>query len=121
MNNPTESEIHKITHAIIANELALNHNEAIKHTIFYKKGLKQKLNLLMPELYKAEKDFDEFFDTIEDSTKEVYNAYDEFIRTISGVKIWECRNISEIIKAYKKDAASIEGIVKKINKNVSGK
>lgn len=116
MSNEKLDPIHKITHAIIANQLALNHNEAIKHTQFYRHELKKRINHLLPELYKAEKDFDEFFDTLEDSTVEVYNAYDEFIRTIASVPIWECRNISAIIKAYQKDPASIEGICKKINK-----
>lgn len=106
----------KITHAIIANQIALNNNEAIKHTQYYKKELKQKLNLLMPELIKAEKDYDEFFNKIEDSTSEVYAVYSDFVKAIASVPIWECKNLTLIIQAYNKDPKSIEGIVKKILK-----
>ena len=106
--------IHKITHAIIINQIALNHNEAIKHTPYYKKELKQELNLLIPELLKAEKDYDEFFDKIEDSTSEVYQVYDEFIKAVASVPIFDCQNVKLIIDAYKKDPKSIEGICKKI-------
>ena len=106
----------KITHAIIINQIALNHNEAIKHTPYYKKGLKQKLNLLMPELIKTEKDYDEFFYKIEDSTSEVYKVYNEFLKAVASVPIWDCKNITLIIQAYSKDPKSIEGITKKILK-----
>jgi hypothetical protein len=106
----------KITHAIIINQIALNHNEAIKHTPYYKKQLKQKLNLLMPELIKAESDYDEFFDKIDDSTTHVYNVYEKYTKAISSVPIWDAENITLIIEAYKKDPKSIEGIVKKILK-----
>ena len=30
---------HKITHSIIANQLALNHNESLKHTPIYKQNI----------------------------------------------------------------------------------
>ena len=64
---------HIITHSIIANQLALNHNESLKHTPIYKQNLKNKLNTLLKELYVYEKDYDEFFNKVEDSTCEVYN------------------------------------------------
>lgn len=108
--------VNKITHAIIINQIALNRNEEIKHTPYYKKGLKQKLNLLMPELVKSEKDYDEFFDTIEDSTSEVYKVYDEYTKAVASVPIYDCKNITLIIEAYRKDPKSIEGICKKILK-----
>ena len=107
----------KITHSIIANQLALNHNEAVKHTPYYKQNLKNKINLLLPELIKAEKEYDDFFDKLEDSTSEVYEAYDEFIKAIASVPIWDCRNMTAMILAYKEDPKSIEGIVNKILKN----
>ena len=49
---------HIITHSIIANQLALNHNESLKHTPIYKQTLKNKLNTLLKELYVYEKDYD---------------------------------------------------------------
>lgn len=110
----SEEKIHHITHAIIANQIALNKNEAVKHTPYYKQGLKQKLNLLMPELIKAEKDYDDFFEAKENSTVAVYEAYEKFINAVASVPIWECENITAIIQAYRKDPKSIEGIVNKI-------
>jgi len=105
----------KITHSIITNQIALNHNEAIKHTPFYKKELKQKINLLLPILIKAEKEYDDFFNNIEDSTSEVYKVYDDYIKAVASVPIYDAKNITMIIEAYKKDPKSIDGIVKKIN------
>lgn len=102
---------HKITHAIIVNQIALNHNEDLKHTSFYKHALKQKLNSLMPELIKCEPEYDAFFNKLENSTTEVYNEYDLFIKAIASVPIWDCRNIRLIIEKYYSDPASLEKIL----------
>ena len=107
---------HKITHSIIANQLALNHNESLKHTSIYKQALKNKLNNLLSELVKYEKDYDEFFNKVEDSTCEVYNIYDNYIKAIASIPIYDAQNIITIINAYKKDSKSIEGICRKILK-----
>jgi hypothetical protein len=104
----------KITHAIIINQIALNNNEALKFTPFYKQGLKNKLNQLMPELYNCEPEYDEFFNSLEDSTSDVYDVYEKYTKEIASVPIWDCENITLIIEAYKKDPKSIEGICKKI-------
>jgi len=109
-NNP----VHLITHAIISNQIALNHNEAIKHTPYYKQDLKHKINILMPVLIKAEPEYDAFFNSVEGSTTQVYDAYDQFIKQVASVKIWDCENITAIIEAYKKDKKSLQGLVKKI-------
>lgn len=106
--------IDKITHSIIINQIALNNNESIKHTPFYKKDLKNRLNMLLTELYKHETEYDKFFEKESESTGHVYDAYENYIKTVSSVPIWECENISLIIEAYKKDPKSIEGICKKI-------
>ena len=107
---------HKITHSIIANQLALNHNESLKHTPIYKQALKNKLNNLLSELVKYEKDYDEFFNKAEGSTCEVYNIYDNYIKAIASIPIYDAHNIITIINAYKKDSKSIEGICRKILK-----
>jgi len=107
---------HKITHAIIANQLALNHNEDLKHTKFFKQSLKQKLNQLLPELIKCEPEYDAFFNKIEGSTTEVYAEYDLFIQAIASVPIWDSRNVRLIIEAYNKDPKALEGIINKILK-----
>jgi len=108
--------VHKITHAIITNQIALNHNEDLKHTKFYKRELKQKLNLLMPELIKCEPEYDAFFNKLEDSTIEVYQEYDAFIKAVASVPIWDSRNVRLIIEAYNANPKAVEGIIKKILK-----
>lgn len=114
--NPENDPVHKITHSVIASQIALNKLEAIKHTPYYKRELKKRLNLVLPELIKAEKDYDEFFNNIEGSTVEVYEAYESYVEAIASVPIWDCRNITAMIAAYKKDPHSIQGIVNKINR-----
>jgi hypothetical protein len=105
-----------ITQSIIVNQIALNQNEKLKHTTFFKKELRQKLNLLIPVLVKCEPEYDEFFNKVEDSTIDVYKVYENFLKSVSSVPIWDCENITLIIEAYKKDPKSIEGICKKILK-----
>lgn len=118
MNNqdPANDIVHKITSSIIANQIALNKNEAIRHTQFYKREIKKRINLLLPELISAEKDFDAFFNNVEDSTVQVYEVYDKFIEAVASIPIWECGNLTAVIEAFKKDPKSMQGIVNKINR-----
>lgn len=109
-----ESTVHKITHAIISNQIALHHNEELKHTPFYKKDLKHKLNQLLPLLIREEKEFDNFWEQVEDQTDEVYKVYSDFITAICSVPIWDAANITAMIEAYKQSPKQIEGIVNKI-------
>lgn len=110
------TQIDKITHAIVVNEIAKNANHEIKFTPYYKGILKNRLNQLLPELYKCEPDYDEFFNSVEESTSVVYDAYNNYIKAVSSIPIWDCENITLIIEAYKKDSKSINGIVTKILK-----
>jgi hypothetical protein len=107
----------KVTHARIVNQIATIHNEALRRTPFYKHNFKNKLNQFLPELIKCEKDYDEFFNKIEDSTVVVYDVYDAFLKAVASVPIWECKNITMIIEAYNTNPKAIEGIVKKVLKN----
>jgi hypothetical protein len=106
----------KITHAIVVNEIAKNANYEIKFTPFYKGILKNRLNQLLPELYKCETDYDAFFNKVEESTSVVYEVYENYTKAISSVPIWDCKNVTRMIEAYNKDPKSIEGIVNKILK-----
>ena len=44
---------------------------------------------------------------VKDSTIDVYNVYDNFMKKISEVPIYDMENISVIIDAYNKDKKSI--------------
>ena len=106
--------IDKITHAIIINEIAANANHEIKFTPYYKGLLKNRLNQLLPELYKCSEDYDSLFNNKEESTKTVYDIYNEYIKAISSIPIQECENITLIIKAYRKDREAMEEVINKI-------
>jgi hypothetical protein len=106
----------RVTHSIIANQIALNHNEALKHTPYYKQELKRGINLLLPHLIKAEEDYDHFFKELENNTTEIYDIYEEYLQAVASVPVHLCKDITLIIEAYNKDPKAIEGIVKKILK-----
>ena len=89
----------KITHAIVVNEIAKNANMWLRNTPYFKGILKNRLNQLLPELYKAQKDYDSFFNKVEESTEVVYKVYEDYTKAISSVPIWECENITKIINS----------------------
>lgn len=107
----------KISQSIIANQIAYHLNHEIRFTGYFKHKLKNALNLLDKELLKAEKEeFDKFFDQVETPTNELCEIQTEMVKEIASVGLIHFGNILEIVKAYKKNPKSIEGIVKKINK-----
>ena len=111
------TELYKITHARLANQIALNLNEEIKHTSYYKRELKRALNPAIKELIKHETEFDEFFDKLEESTVTVYDINEDYIKTVSLVPIWEQKNLVAMIHASRLDPKSMAGITNKILKN----
>lgn len=111
------TETDKITTSVIATQITLNLLHDIKHTSYYQKGLKNKLNLVYPELIKAEKEhYDKFFDVEDKATDQVYGVFEDFIKKIAGIPIYDMENIAYIIDAYHKDPKSINGICNKILK-----
>lgn len=111
--------VDKITTSVMSCQIALNQLEAIKHTGYYNKELKQKLNLVLPLLIKAEQQhYDKFFENLSDSTDQVYKVFENFIKQISEIPIYDMENICYMIEAYNKDQKSMNGITNKIMKNV---
>jgi hypothetical protein len=110
--------VDKITTSVMSTQIALNQLEAIKHTGYYQKELKQKLNLVLPLLIKAEQEhYDKFFEKESDSTDHVYQVFENFIKRVSQIPIYDMENICYMIDAYDKDAKSMNGITNKILKN----
>lgn len=108
-------EAHEITH-ISVNSQVLNFrlNNGLSKGLF-SQSLKQLVKNLCAQLIKIEsKYFDKFLTESEESTFVVYETYDNFMKTVANVPIWEMQNITQIIEAYQKDPKSIEGITKKI-------
>jgi len=107
----------KISQSVIANQVAYHLNHEIRFTGYYKHELKMKLNALDKELLKAEKkEFDKFFNEVETPTDELCEIQTEMVKEIASAGLIHFGNILEMVKAYKKDPKSIEGIVNKINK-----
>jgi fructose-specific phosphotransferase system component IIB len=110
----------KITQSIIANEVALDFMRNIVGTKYYRQSVKNAVNLANKELQKAsEKDFDMFFEAGENQSKaadDLFNAMHSMTKEISSLGITHFMVITDMIKAYKKDPASISGIVNKINR-----
>lgn len=108
----------KFTHAIIANQLALNYNEDLKHhKNLHNPTLKYRLKNACEELIKSELNYDKFFEKEEVSTVDVYNVYESFVKVMSTVPIWEMQNVQKILQAYFTDPKSIEDITNKILRN----
>jgi len=111
--------VDKITTSVMSVQITLVQLEAIKHTPYYNKELKQKINLVLPLLIKAEQHhYDKFFESLSDSTDHVYQVFETFIKRISQVPIYDMENICYMIDAYDKDQKSMNGITNKILKHV---
>lgn len=108
----------KISQSIIANQLAMNFNQEIKHTDYYKGSLKAKLLPVQLELIKAERnEYDKVFDKAEVAATDVYRALEAMTTEFAKIGINYAGHVYEILKAYRIDPKSIEGIVNKINEN----
>lgn len=112
-----EKLLHKITHSIIASQIALTKLEDLKHTRFYKKELKMRLNMAIKELMKAEsEDYDSFWNALLKETQEVTKIYETYINAISSIPIWDASEMTAVIEAFLLDRKSISGIAKKVLK-----
>ena len=115
-----EKYLDSLTGAVILNQLALNFNEDLKYTKFYKHELKKSLNQTIKHLIKAEQnEFDLVFDAEEERTDFISKNVLTIIETISKGGFTDMVVIGNILLAHQKDPKAIEGIVKKIltNKN----
>lgn len=106
--------LNKITQAIICNQLALYFNENIKGTNYYRHKVKGAANMLISELIKSEPEYDKFFDADEERTKMFYDVFSTLVNEIAESGMAHFENITNVIRAYKKNPASMNGIVNKI-------
>jgi len=111
--------LHKVTGAILMNYMANHYNEEIKHTKIYKQSLKNKINTVVKELTKVEKEiFDKIYaiDDNELSDKLSANLITFIDVLIKGHDFHEFCKLQEIVVAYNTDPKSIIGISDKILK-----
>ena len=115
-----EKYLDSLTGAVILNQLALNFNEDLKYTKFYKHELKKSLNMTIKHLIKAEQtEFDLVFDAEEERTDFISQNVLAIIEQISKGGFTDMVVVGNILLAHQKDPKAIEGIVKKVltNKN----
>jgi hypothetical protein len=107
----------KITHITISTQVLSFHLANLKSEGYFKQSLAKTASNFINQLKIVEWSwYDKFFKSGEDSTIVVYETYDNFLKTVANVPIWEMDNITRILQAYQKSPESIEGIVKNILK-----
>lgn len=105
----------KIVASVISNFIAQHFNEELKHTIYYKKELKNRINLVQKELVKAEeKEFDLIDDLEPELLHQVSSNQISFIEHIIKRPFTEMAMLQNMIMAYRKNPKRVEGIVNKV-------
>ena len=113
----TQKEI--ITHKVITSVLAMQISQNILidlqgHKVF-KNALKMQINRTIAMLTDVEREYyDSFFNSKETETSQVYEVYENFIKEISKVPIYDTENLLKMYEAYKIDSNSMQGITNKI-------
>ena len=108
-------ENNRISHIVIACQVLSYYIQDMKANGWFKGILLKFVNNLIEKLKEVEwKYFDKMYGKEEEASTIVYDTYDNFIKTVACVPIWEMQNLTKIIQAYNKDKKSIEGIVNKI-------
>lgn len=103
--------------AHMACQITLNTLDNIKDTPYDKRLLKNRLNLVIPELIKSEEGlFYDFFKLDGKTTTEVYKIYKEFITEIAKIPIYDTQNLLIMYEAYLIDPKSMQGITNKVLK-----
>ena len=101
--------------SIMANQLALNCNEILKHTKFYKGNLKKHGKPYNLALIQAEKkEFDKIDEVDENRVDELFEITENLLHTLSRAVNTDWKELNDVIKAYAKSPESIMGIVKKV-------
>lgn len=80
------------------------------------KNLKNFLTKTSDHLKLVNPIFKEFVKAREDDTDDLKGVYEEFCTELSGLDFYDYKNMSYMIKAYKKDPKSMNGICNKILK-----
>ncbi len=102
----------KIAQSVIANQLALNFNEELKGTKFYKQELKNALNKLNPILVKAEvEEYDKMFERKEKDTVSLYDVVNELTTKLSELGIEHFLNISKVLDYYKTNPEKLQNLL----------
>jgi hypothetical protein len=101
--------------SIMANQLALNCNEILKHSKFYKGNIKKYGKPYNLALIQAEaKEFDKIDEVDENRVDELFEITEKLLHTLSRAVNADWKELNDVIKAYAKSPESVLGISKKV-------
>ena len=101
--------------SIIANQYALNQNDILKGTQYYKGNIKKSGNELTTALINAEsKEFVKVMNVDAAKVVQTYKDLDKALNTLARAVFVDFNEVDIILKALAKDRSSILGIAKKI-------
>ena len=113
----TQKEIttHKIITSVLSMQISSNILTDLQSTKVFKNSLKMHINRTIDALKEVEVEhYDNFFKAKENETSGVYEVYENFIKVIAQVPIYDAENLLTMYEAYKKDPNSMNGITNKI-------
>ena len=110
-----DKDLQNLTASIVVNQLALNYNEELKHTRFYKHNLKNRINGTIKELEKVEsKEFDLLYDEEDELTHQISSNIMTYIEFMINGGFSDFMLLANMQIAWSKNPKSIEGIINKV-------
>lgn len=110
-----EQTTHKIITSVLAMQISQNILIDLQGQKVFKNALKMQINRTIAMLTDVEREYyDNFFNSKETETSQVYEVYENFIKEISQVQIYDTENLLKMYEAYKIDPQSMQGITNKI-------
>ena len=110
-----EQFTHKVITGVLAMQISQNILIDLQGKKVFKNALKMQINRTIDLLTEVErKYYDDFFNSKENETSQVYEVYENFIKQVSKVPIYDAENLMLMYEAYKKDPNSMQGITNKI-------
>ena len=112
----------KVLHTAIAAQVLQNYIVDMRANNWFTGVFKNFVNNFLQQFKKLEsKFFDLYFEHKEQDTIELYEVYDEYLKAVATVPLWEMKHMKDVIEAYHMDPKSLVGIAKKIHKHHSKK
>lgn len=108
----------KVLHTAMAAQILQNYIIDMRADNWFTGVFKNFVNNFLQQFKKLEsKFFDLYFKHQEDNTIELYDVYEDYLKKVAEVPLWEMNNVKDIIDAYLLDPSSMVGIAKKVHKN----
>ena len=108
---------YKLVHLIIIAQIMSNYITESIALKFLQGPFLNYVNNFRKKLWNIEKEYyEKVFDKEEQNTVDIYNTMDEFLKVVAQVPVYEMEDITCLIKAYRVDEKSMQGIAKKILK-----